>query len=463
MARVLLFFLLLLQMLIGNAQSDSSGYKFILDLALVDIPINTMHHGLSFRQFSPSFSQSISITKSISESQQYFTKRLFFRPSVHYTLRQRFWRESGLSLTNIFIEFFMSYLPLGTAWLHEEWHRSVMNKNDVRSFDDINKMRFFTFYTNVSHETDESLGRFKESNNADFVRLHEAGIEAQYEYIKSLQKDNFYYRLKLSSHTSYILNINQNIGYVRFCSTPQADIETIRSEKEEGADIKVRDFGGWDPIGWLYDLAHPAEPYDARGINPTGIGIRRYRRTTDLTQEELQYLKRMGNLQRLNYISPFNIGINSIQASKSLRINFSLFHYLTSFGFDQGINLFLDHKASLLFFTFHNYKNFSHQFFGLEAELIDKRFYIEGREFNARPLLILWKQPANQEFRTARGSPGFKASVRLSKPNEYFNPYIIFSAKSRGWVAGDEFLEANFSVKAGISKNLKYRINKSHH
>jgi hypothetical protein len=66
--------------------------------------------------------------------------------------------------------------------------------------------------------------------------------------------------------------------------------------------------------------------------------------------------------------------------------------------------------------------------------------------------VLLGMQPKDQEFMT--GTPEFfalagcRADFAVTK---HFFPYIELSAKTDGWVAGNEFLKRSISVKAGIS------------
>jgi hypothetical protein len=44
----------------------------------------------------------------------------------------------------------------------------------------------------VSKVSDEDLIRFKDESPADLIRMHEAGIEAQYLLASRLQRNNFF-------------------------------------------------------------------------------------------------------------------------------------------------------------------------------------------------------------------------------------------------------------------------------
>ena len=434
-----------------NAQSDTLKTKFIADIPLLDLPAHTDHNGLAFKQFSPGMQQSLGLSKSIAEAQQYYTKRLFFRPDKHYTLAGKILRESGLAAGNVLIESIIAGTPFGTGWTHEEWHRAVMNKNNVRSFNDMNTFPIGAETVSVSREKDSDMARFKENNNADFVRMGVAGIEAQLEYVKALQKDNFFYELNLSSQVSYVFNIYNTISYVRVCSTPEGDKTTIEMEEKEGIMISKRDFTGLDMTAWIYDLSRPDESYAQRGLHPSGVGIRRYRRTTDLNDEELGYLKKMGRLNYINLISPHMVFVNSIRLNGNTRFNFSAFHYLTSFGYDLGSNFFIVHKKNKLFFALHNYRNLHNSFYGIEAQVIDKEIALNKYTLWISPAIHLWSQPVNQEFRTSVSQFGGKVSLSVSaKLGKTWRPYVALSAKTKGWVAGDVYLNSNVSGMIGL-------------
>ena len=100
--------------------------------------------------------------------------------------------------------------------------------------------------------------------------MQAAGIESQYEYVKALQKDNFYSNLNLKSQISYWFNTLVNINYVVSASNTRVDNMTVKEETEEGENIKNRDFTGYDITAWVYDLYRPDEAYEDRGVHPSG-------------------------------------------------------------------------------------------------------------------------------------------------------------------------------------------------
>jgi hypothetical protein len=101
----------------------------------------------------------------------------------------------------------------------------------------------------------------------------------------------------------------------------------------------------FNDIGWVYDLFRPDEPYSARGIHPSGTGINRYRKTTDLTDEELSYLHAQRYWYIFNYVSPMLFNVNRITIGDAgLYGNFAFRHFLTSFGTDTLLKTFLKKK-----------------------------------------------------------------------------------------------------------------------
>jgi hypothetical protein len=219
-------------------------------------------------------------------------------------------------------------------------------------------------------------------------------------------------------------------GYVASGTHREADKETDRSNAEDGASIPKRDFAGHDFIGWMYDLSRPDEPYEARGIHPSGVGINRYRKTTDLTPEEHRFLHRQGQLQLLNFLDSNLIGIDAFHD-----INVTAAHLLTSFGYTIDANVFLRGKRQF-FVVLHDYKNRQRHFPGADLQVLDRPRTIR---------LAMWVQP--KRFRDTRGSPGGLVAVRVDRGRTFAE----LEAKTRGWVAGIESLEGNVALRFGVT------------
>src|SRR6218665_3356482 len=443
-------FLFLLTLLATPLHAQDSQTKFILDLPIMEAPYGVNNGFFAYRQFSPGMQASMNLAKSVTEAKVYGLKRLI-KPEKGASPEAKIGRWAGFAVIHLLSDYVLMYFPLGEAWNHEEWHRAVLTQNKVSSHNDVNDIPFGQELIAVSHLEDAALAAFKKNNNPDYVRLSAAGIEGQIETTKALQKDNFFCRMNLPLSLNYFFSAFSAIEYVRLCAEPGADDLTIKAEEKEVVNVEKRGFVGLDMLSWIYDLPRPDEPYEARGIHPSGTGIRRYRRTSDLTGEELGFLKKMGNLQLVNFISPAMFFVNSIRLHKELRFNFSGFHHLTSFGYDLGGNLFFEYKGHKIFGAIHNYHNLQNSFLGLEMQVIDRPLMIGRIPFFISPSLHLWSQPAGQEFRTSEASVGGRAeagiSIRLGK---YFRPYMTLVAITKGWTAGDSYLDEKVFARFGV-------------
>jgi hypothetical protein len=103
-------------------------------------------------------------------------------------------------------------------------------------------------------------------------------------------------------------------------------------------------------------------------------------------------------------------------------------------------------------FVLHNYRSYEHWFPAIEAELADYLFNIGNLAMFLSSRVLIGMQQKDQVFKTS--SPGFLGLFGLCADffiSKHFLPYIDFTAKADGWVAGNEYLDSNVSVKIGIS------------
>lgn len=400
---------------------------------------------------NPSMHQSLNLSSDLYTGAHYGFKQLFKKNN-----KSTFGKRLLYSLALCGSDFVLIYAPGFEGWTHEEFHRSVMTRFHVNSFNDMNTFPLGAELISVNHVKDDDLIRFKLESPKDFIRMHVAGIEGDYLLVDKLQRNNFYYNQQLPHEVLYLLTSLNSIMYVQLCSNPsQANVLTDTMNFQE-KEIPLRDFTGLDFLGWTYDLFRPNEPYTDRGVHPTGIGIDRYIKTSDLTNEELSYLKKQGDLQWLNAVSPMLYGYRSIKLSNGgLSGNFSLHHYLTSFGNDISVNLFLMNPKYRFFFAYHHYQNYQSTFPAIESQLVDLEKTIGSHTFYISPRVLIGIQPTNQEFKTTNSSFMGLAECKLElKSKSWIHPYIELSAKTDGWVAGNEFLNSNFSCRFGIVSRI---------
>ncbi|GMO41605.1 MAG: hypothetical protein Pg6C_02570 [Treponemataceae bacterium] len=424
-----------------------------LDLPLFDLPyqidaMNTVEKGFFSGYANPSMAQSMAVTTDMFSAFHYGMKQ-FYDTMEWDKFVKEFIYHGGVMLGY----FILTYLPGGDGWLHEEFHRAVMTRFGVNSFNDMNTFPIGASMVNVNSIADEDLIRFKAESPADFIRMHEAGIEGQYLLIDRLQRNNFFYDQNFANIYIYLFDTINSHFYVAASGDPaEVDASTDAMNRQE-TGISSRDFTGFDMTGWVYDLFRPNDPYQNRGVHPSGTGINRYRKTTDLAKEELAYLQQQVYWHFFNYISPMLIGINKIPLGEDgVYGNFAFRHLLTSFGTDVSVNVFFKKPPFNLVFIYHNYLNYKYYFPAIEAELIDFPLSLGQLTLYLSPRLLIGMQPENQVFKT--GNPEFLglAGCRVDfEVTKYFLPYFDISAKTDGWVAGNEFLNGNVSIKAGVS------------
>jgi hypothetical protein len=212
---------------------------------------------------------------------------------------------------------------------------------------------------------------------------------------------------------------------------------TERSERDEGTNLRRRDFAGHDFTAWVYDLFRPDEPYAARGIHPSGVGIRRYRRPSDLTAEERRYLNTVGRRSLLNFLDPNLVGVDALRTG-SMRWNVAASSILTSFGTVTDLHAFVQRGERRLAITIHRYANRDRTFPGVETEWIGRR---------VTPRIALWMQPRDQLFRTHDAQAGALAAISLRRGRFA----LELEAKSAGWVQANVHLERAVVARIGVT------------
>ena len=415
----------------------------ILELPLIDLPFN-----LSDGYTAPSMQQSLDVTKDL---YQY----------SHYKFAQWFdSRPLARTLSTVGFDIVSLWLPFGAAWLHEEWHRAVMSKHGIDSYNEVYEFPLFEETISVKHVKDEDLIRLKQEYPADIVRLHASGIEAQYELNFALEKDRFYHQPPTFDDAILWLNYINNISYLYACASDQSSTITDEILQNEDEDVSERDFTGLDCNAWVYDLFRPDEPYEQRGIHPSGVGINRYIKYDDLSDEEQDYLNTNFKLSFLNLVDPFLYRLEYFTATNPInqqpfRWNATLRHHLTSFGYSIDTNIFYQQKSVNAMAIFHGYFNKDHFFPGLELALVRFPIPLFGMKLPLSVRTSMWLQPKDQQFYTDQSELGGIATMKLNFPAyKQWETFIEMEAKTQGWVAGNVYLGDNFSIRLGVGIKL---------
>lgn len=445
MQRCLPFLLVMLLVVpLPALAGDEPNHTAWIDIPLLDLPEN-------LDGTVPSMQQSLGVGAAFYETSHAAIQSAFGE--------RRGWARAATALFD-YVTTAELILPGGDAWVHEEFHRAVMSNHGISSFNDVYKLELSPDAIAVSRVKDDDLIRLKRERPADMVRLGAAGIEGENLMVQRLQKQRFF-RRSTAWHLPLYWIVKGNSWFYLFSGAePEVDEDTDIMNAEDGADIDVRDFTGHDFNGWVYDLFRPDEPYAARGVHPSGVGIDRYRKTSHLTDEERDYLDRQGTLALLNFADPNLLGFEGWSASiggRRVDMNVTASHFLTSFGYAVDANVFLRSGKRNLFVVLHHYANRERSFPGVEAELIDYPVTIRGRAMTITPRLALWSQPANQMFRDTDASAGGAAALRVDfAPSRRVGTYVELETKTAGWMAGNVHLDANTSVRFGATVRLAF-------
>jgi hypothetical protein len=102
--------------------------------------------------------------------------------------------------------------------------------------------------------------------------------------------------------------------------------------------------------------------------------------------------------------------------------------------------------------VYHNYQNYEHIFPAIEIEMVDYPINLKNISMYISPKIMVGIQPKGQVFFTSKaeffGLLGSRIDFQITK---HWFPYIEVMAKTNGWIAGNEFLEKNISVRLGVS------------
>ncbi|WP_413558008.1 hypothetical protein [Bdellovibrio sp. HCB209] len=432
MKKKALLLTLLATILTSNAQADEHGVWF--EIPVYDYPFNNSDDNppdwFSMRQ-----------SMSLSTSYIQTVHRVLGGDNTH---EEGLWWRYGLMAAYDFAT--MTY-PIGPGWAHEEWHRAVMTRHQISSFNEMNAWPTGSAVVAVDHVSDDALIALKRDHPADQVRLSSAGMEAQVYQNLKVEESHFFRDARSRDETLLWLNALNVTSYMLQCAGPDADTTTDDEMAEEGANVKIRDFTGLDCTAWVYDLFRPDEAYTARGTHPSGVGIKRYIKWSDLNGQEQDFLSLQSKLSYLNFLDPFLLGIKDFRTSWG-RINAKTSHYLTSFGGNIDLHVFLDIHNSKWLVTLHNGMTNKRYFPGLTvkwvaAEIADSlHMTLSGTG---------WAQPKDQRFDATETDMLVDGAVEFTYRGHNRVEYFVgYEVKTPGFVAGNVYLDSNWSAYTGF-------------
>ncbi len=348
---------------------------------------------------------------------------------------------------------YSSYAPLGITWAHEEFHRAVLWNRGVSSRNSVYSFPFFADDVAVDHVSDSALVRLKRDYPRDLVRTEEAAYELHQQLVAGFHEDDFFLGRPRPENLSTLFSWYSdlyNILYLGLCNTSLVDSLTAESNRDEGGNVARWDCIGFDYTAWVYDLFRPDEPYAQRGIHPSGIGIDRYIRRSELTPAERGFLAREFYLSLTSLADPMLVGFPGITVGRT-QVNAYVQHYLTCFGHTVNLNLLLRRGERGLAIALLSQQNRVAWFPGLDVRMVSWPVRLCGVRLGLSPRLALWTQPSGQGFETSKPQPGGLASLRIDWPaTEGLRAFAEIEAKTSGWVAANVSLDPALSVRLGM-------------
>lgn len=367
------------------------------------------------------------------------------------------------------------YIRWGSVYFHEEWHRAVLGNRNIQSSNGVFKSAGNEEVISVDHVRDEDLIRLKRDHPDEMVRLSIAGYESETTFSHLLRTDSFLEDRGGASYAPILLyNGLQTSLYIKSCTRKAGSQVTIQMTFQDREE-KNRDFVGLDCNGYVYDLFRPEEPYENRGVHPSGEGIDRYIKyhdgysatgailntllygtpfhASDLTGPERKYLRRQADLSLLNFVSPSNFAVNRLPGPGDSEWNFALEHYLTPFGYSIRLNMHF--RIGGLFFegalqSYHNGKmvlpGASLQIHRFPFQFLDEDLLLSGGA-------EIWVQPRGLGFWSSQKRTGGRLYGSLGIPLlPWLEIYGEISLKTGGWVPGIVYhkREAEFRTGTGI-------------
>ena len=318
---------------------------------------------------------------------------------------------------------------------HEEGHRSVLTNLDIGSISapyiDLKGV------AKVIGVTDLILKDLRDTNLPNYIRLHNAGLESDFDYLKksdalfNFKEEesnvlyNDYFIRKLSISTYYLATLIHNKTGIKESDTPELK----------------KDIVGHDIFGMIRHLHRP------------DMEFKRYTEWDDLTSEEKKYGKRIGLMSLFNYANPNLWRKSNYKLSENIDFNFSLNYSLAPFGDFIEQNAYLNIKKKWKINPYiRQYFNKKNTFW---ASGIHLHNFVLNKNFLVNSSIEAWEQPKDQSFTTSDSDfgIGIKAEIAYSllevkKSNIFFN--IGTSYKTKGFIPASPSLDKDFRANFGL-------------
>lgn len=325
---------------------------------------------------------------------------------------------------------------------HEEAHRSILVSQDIGS---VSQPFLFSERGGfVAGVTDQTLENLRDTNFPTFIRLHTAGFESNYmlatreEALLSFEDESYKTLL-----VEYWFRKAALIAYFM-----EGVFKHDTDGPEEPNELE-RDVVGNDLYGAIRHLYRPTMEY------------KRYTRYSDLTADELGYLRRVEWRTFLNLANGNVAGFNNFRLSPNLTFNVGLGHCMGPFGdfIDEKIWLAYKRKIRVTGYL-REFENKSNWFVGGGIGIEN---YPLWKKLTASASAHLWNQPVNLDFNESAGKSGGAIDVLGSydllgaKKGKLtsFSLDVGMIYKTEGFLPEEVYLEKHFGLRFGLALGFR--------
>jgi hypothetical protein len=318
---------------------------------------------------------------------------------------------------------------------HEEGHRSVLTNLDIGS---INAPIIDSKgVAKVIGVTDEVLKDLRDTNFPNYIRLHTAGLESDFDYLK---KSDALFNFKEEEY-----NVLYNDYFIRKLSVSMYYLSTLIQNKtgikESDTPELKKDIVGHDIFGMIRHLYRP------------DMEFKRYTEWNDLTTQEKNYGKRIGLMSLFNYVNPNLWRKSNYKLSENIDFNFSINYCLAPFGD------FIEQNAYLNINKRWKINPFIRQYFNQNNTFWASGIHLHNFAINNNTLfngsLEAWQQPKNQSFTSSDSDFGMGIKTEIAyRIVEVNNSAIFFNLglnyKTKGFIPASPSLDKDFRINFGL-------------
>ncbi|MCK0202999.1 hypothetical protein MWN41_08225 [Ornithobacterium rhinotracheale] len=329
---------------------------------------------------------------------------------------------------------------------HEEGHRSVLTELNIGAIN----VPFFDKdgVAKVIGVSDATLKNLKETDLPNYIRLHTAGLESDYTYLRSMNAKLAFDEQDYKNVKADVITRHIGVGSYYLTSLINQKFSIDETKKPE----LERDVVGHDIWGMARNI-----------YNPKGK-FYRYTKWSELNKEEKRYTRRIAYLSFINFINPSLFGISNFKLKNGNKFSFSLGYSLSPFG----------DYITQDFYYFHVGKNikinpYIREYFNKDNFFIAGGIKLHNYELGDNLLINtsfdVWSQPKDLAFRSSSKHLGLGAELNIGykiysykkeRDNSfYFNTGI--SAKTKGFIPESPSLNKDLRFNCG----LIYRISEN--